>query len=208
MIFEQIAVGGDRNFAYLIGDKVSGEAAIIDPSFNPQLVLDRACKHGLKIKYLIITHDHPDHVNGNEYVLSHCDAELVSASLGAGTTDGQQLFLGDLSLRIISTPGHTVDSICILVKDCLLTGDTLFVGKVGGTFTDEDALAEYTSLHDKLLVLDNKITVYPGHDYGNDKISTIGYERAHNPFLLCKSFDDFLFLKKNWAQYKKEHNIN
>jgi glyoxylase-like metal-dependent hydrolase (beta-lactamase superfamily II) len=91
----------------------------------------------------------------------------------------------------------------------LLTGDLLFVGKIGGTgprFPGSDPRQQWESLQ-RLMRLDPAIEVWPGHDYGLTSSSTIGQEAAGNPFLLCKNLDEFLYLKDHWAEYKKEHNI-
>jgi len=122
--------------------------------------------------------------------------------------DGDTLELGSLTLTVIHTPGHTDDSICILGGDKLVTGDTLFVGKVGGTDFGEAARKEYNSLHKKLMTLDDNIEVCPGHDYGVAPTSTIGHERKTNPFILRDSFESFVELKRNWLQYKTDHGID
>ncbi len=96
---------------------------------------------------------------------------------------------------------------CILVGDAVFTGDTLFVGKVGGTDLGEGARTEYDSLHQRLLALPDDTRVYPGHDVGVAPKSTIGHERETNPFLLQLDFEAFVNLKRNWAAYKKEHGI-
>ena len=145
--------------------------------------------------------------------------------------DGDELELGSLRAKVLHTPGHTADSICLLVDNKLMTGDTLFVGKVGGTdygvrtvlgkllrsivgkSGGEDygaqarARAEYDSLFGKLLKLADEVQVWPGHDYGIRPSSTIGDERRENPFLLCPSLEAFVDLKRNWIQYKREHGI-
>jgi glyoxylase-like metal-dependent hydrolase (beta-lactamase superfamily II) len=209
MIFEQIEVGGDRNFAYLIGNTGTQRAAVVDPAFSPELVLERAAAHELSVRFLINTHSHFDHAGGNDYILSHTDATLVTRETKA---DGEELVIGFLTLRIIYTPGHTDDSICVLAKEPgtpgkLMTGDTLFVGKVGGTDYGRGARAEYDSIHKKLLVLAHETEIWPGHDYGVAPSSTIGHEIETNPFLLRTSFDDFVELKRNWPAYKEEHGI-
>ena len=89
----------------------------------------------------------------------------------------------------------------------MITGDTLFVGKVGGTDLGDSARDEYHSLFDKLLKLPDQTQVWPGHDYGVRPSSTIADERRENPFLLCSSFEDFVDLKRNWTKYKQEHGI-
>jgi hydroxyacylglutathione hydrolase len=211
MIFEQIRVGGDRNFAYLIGDERTRKAAVIDPAFSPDAVLGRAAAHGLAVAYLINTHGHGDHSGGNSVVLASTDAELVAGGPG-GVADGAELTAGDVTLTMIHTPGHTGDSICILARETgapgkLITGDTLFVGKVGGTDYGAGARAEFEALHGKLMSLPDDTEVWPGHDYGVAPSSTIGNERRTNPFLLRESFETFVDLKRNWLEYKRQHGI-
>jgi glyoxylase-like metal-dependent hydrolase (beta-lactamase superfamily II) len=121
--------------------------------------------------------------------------------------DGEEIKIDNLTLKFIHTPGHTPDSMCILVEDRLVSGDTLFVGKVGGTGFGDDAKDEYNSLHKKLMVLPENTEVYPGHNYGVRESSTIGEEKRSNPFILCKSFEAFVDLKMNWAEYKRKNNV-
>jgi glyoxylase-like metal-dependent hydrolase (beta-lactamase superfamily II) len=208
MIFEQIRTGGDRNFAYLVGDEKTKQAAVVDPSNDPELVLERAEKHGLEVKLLVNTHGHYDHTDGNSLVQSMTSAELVAGP----AADGKTFSLGDVELKIIHTPGHTTDGICMLASAPgetakLMTGDTLFVGKVGGTGYGDDARAEYDSIHEKLMTLPDETEVWPGHDYGVAPNSTIGNEKETNPFILRESFEDFVDLKRNWLAYKREHGI-
>jgi glyoxylase-like metal-dependent hydrolase (beta-lactamase superfamily II) len=205
-------MGGDRNFGYLVGDEGSKEAAIIDPAYAPEKLVKAADGHGLKVKYIICTHSHFDHTNGNERANKLTGARIVlhkeaSAMHDISVGDGDELELGSLKLRIIHTPGHTEDCICILAKNKLMTGDTLYVGKIGGTYTDEDAKVQFDSLFNKLLKLDDAIEIYPAHDVGTAPTSTIGNERKTNPFLLRTNIEDFIWLKENWAQYKAEHGI-
>jgi hydroxyacylglutathione hydrolase len=212
MIFQQIRAGGDRNFGYLIGDEETKEAAVIDPSSAPGEFPRAAEKYNLKIVYIIGTHGHGDHTSGIAALKKMTGAKVVMHSSAPGSADvsvedGDTLKLGNLEMTVIHTPGHTLDSICILVNGKLVTGDTLFVGKIGGTYTDEAARIEYDSLFDKLMELDDDIEVYPGHDYGVAPTSTIGHERQTNPFILRKDFKDFKWLKDNWASYKLEHGI-
>jgi len=211
MIFEQVKIGGDRNFAYLIGDDESKLAAVVDPSYDPERMVRLAADHGLTIRFVINTHGHGDHTNGNTHVIKATGARLVGYGLrepALSVKDGDEVPLGSLTLRFIHTPGHTEDSICILAGKKLMTGDTLFVGKVGGTGFGRDARREYDSLHGKLMTLPEETEIYPGHDYGVRPASTIGAEKKTNPFILRDSFESFLELKKNWLQYKREHGID
>jgi glyoxylase-like metal-dependent hydrolase (beta-lactamase superfamily II) len=211
MIFEQIPVGGDRNFAYLIGDEGTRQAAVVDPAFKPEKVLERATAGNLRIVYLINTHGHYDHADGNGVILARTKARLLAGGSG-GVADGEKVSLGTVELTILHTPGHSTDSICVLAVEPgrpgkLITGDTLFVGKVGGTGFGDDAQAEYDSLHMRLMVLPEDTEVWPGHDVGVAPSSTIGHEKRTNPFLLRETFEDFVDLKRNWLEYKKKHGI-
>ncbi|MFH1277169.1 MAG: MBL fold metallo-hydrolase [Candidatus Eisenbacteria bacterium] len=165
---------------------------------------------GLTIRAIAITHDHPDHTNGNQELVELTGAEVWLHARAAGNgdravKDGETIDVGSLAVKVIHTPGHTPDSVCYLVGDHLVSGDTLFVGKVGGTGYGTDAKEEFDSLHDKLMRLPDHVAVWPGHDYGVRPSSTIGEERKTNPFLVQPDFASFVNLKKNWLQYKKEH---
>jgi hydroxyacylglutathione hydrolase len=214
MIFEQIPADGDRNFAYLIGDESMREAAIVDPSYAPERALDHATRHGLNVRHVISTHSHPDHIAGNAYILERTKASEVLHESSPHPSqvrvkDNEELALGAIRLGFLHTPGHIPDHVCILAGSKLLTGDLLFVGKVGGTgghFVGSDPKQEWESLQ-RLMKLDPSIEVWPGHDYGVAPSSTIGKEIATNPFLLCKNLDEFLHLKDHWAEYKQLHNI-
>jgi len=206
MIFWQIETDGNRNFGYLIGDLTTKEAAVVDPSFRPDRFLEVAAKPDLRIIYVIGTHSHHDHTQGMSVIKKAVGAKTVRHKSSRVRSDvrvfGDDVIrVGTLELKIIHTSGHTPDSICILVEDKLITGDTLFVGKVGGTRTRNMAQKEFDSLH-RLMALDDSIEVYPGHDFGVSPTSTIGHERETNPFLLRTDFEEFVYLKDNWETYK------
>ncbi|MFH1068174.1 MAG: MBL fold metallo-hydrolase, partial [Candidatus Glassbacteria bacterium] len=169
-------------------------------------------RYRTELKYVICTHDHFDHTGGAQELARQSSALVVMHKITGDRADlpvddDEELVMGSVILKVIYTPGHTADSICILCRDILLTGDTLFVGKVGGTDLGEGARAEYDSLHRKLMKLADETKVYPGHDYGVAANSTIGREKKTNPFILQKSFEDFVSLKANWAEYKRQHGI-
>ena len=211
MIFYQINAGGDRNFAYLIGDQDGGKAAVIDPPPNADRYQNLIDQHDLQVDYVVITHGHGDHTWGVSEAVERFNCKIIAhksmlLKLDLPVDDGDVVALGDLEMEIIYTPGHSDDAICVLCGDKLITGDTLFVGKVGGTDLGEGARKEWDSLH-KLMKLDSGVEVWPGHDFGGAPSSTIGHELKTNPFLLRKTFEDFVDLKANWIQYKKEHGI-
>ena len=213
MIFYQIKAGGDRNFAYLAADGDGGGAVLFDPPRDAGRYVDLLDKHDLTVEYVVFTHGHSDHTWGGgdvtrRFLCKTVGHESTAVNVDLRVKDGDAIRLGGITLEFIHTPGHTEDSICILCGGKLVTGDTLFVGKVGGTDFGDGARKEYDSIHQKLMKLDPAIEVYPGHDYGTSPTSTIGEELESNPFILRDSFETFLDLKKNWLQYKAEHGID
>lgn len=186
MIFKQLDAGWDRNFAYFVADEDSREAAVIDPGSSPEEVLNLLQASDLRLKYIVNTHDHPDHTRGNSVLASSTKAQIAMHELAQSPhdvdlKDGDVINLGTLELHIIHTPGHTKDSICILAEGELITGDTLFVGSVGRTWSEQGAREECSSIRDKLMKLDPKTRVWPGHNYGPRPSSTIGDELRENP---------------------------
>lgn len=214
LIFEQIRTGGDRNFGYLVGDREAGQGVLIDPSYSPVVVVERATVQGLTVTHIINTHGHADHTEGNATAVELTGA-LVAAHPDApdqpdvALADGDELVVGRLRLRCFHTPGHCVDHLVLYEPQyhLLVTGDLLFVGKVGGTKTDTDARTEWTSLQRVFDTLPNETTVWPGHDYGARPSSTIGLERHTNPFLRCADVDAFLQLRGDWADYKRQMGL-
>jgi hydroxyacylglutathione hydrolase len=212
MILEQIKTAGDRNFGYLLADPGYRAAAIVDPSGAPGKFIRRLEDHDLALKWIIATHSHYDHTDGAEELRARFPAVLALHRLSPLPSDvrldhDQELELGSLRMRILHTPGHTDDSICIYVPGAVLTGDTLFVGKVGGTDYEDGARRQYESLHQVLLMLPDATQVYPGHNVGVRPVSTIGDEKMQNPFLLQPDFEHFVDLKRNWQAYKAAHGI-
>jgi len=214
LIFEQIRTGGDRNFGYLLGDRDAGEGVLVDPSYAPDALVDRAREQGLTLRYVINTHGHPDHTNGNARAIELTGAPVAAhpaLPTGADVTlsDGQALTVGAFRLETFYTPGHAADHIVIYERSSgvLITGDHLFVGKVGGTRTEEDARTEWTSLQRLLAAVPDQATVWPGHDYGVRPSSTIGLEKQTNPFLRCADVDAFLELKNGWPAFKKRYGL-
>jgi hydroxyacylglutathione hydrolase len=212
MLVKQFRVGGDRNFGYLAADDSTRKAAVIDPAYNPNMILDFSYENNYQVIYIFNTHGHWDHTNGNREAEKRSGIKPVGyneieKTTNALVSDNTIYPLGELQIKIIYTPGHTDDSICILIGDALFTGDTLFVGKVGGTDFGKQARQEYDSLHNRILTLPGNVRVFPGHDYGTASESTIQKEKDTNPFLLQPDFDSFVHLKMNWAQYKREYGI-
>lgn len=214
LVFEQIRAGGDRNVGYLLADRDRRQGVLVDPSYSPESFVQRARDQRLTITHVINTHSHPDHVNGNDAALTLTGASLlahVSAPGAPGVTvrDGDTLDVGALRLRFLHVPGHCADHVVVheLTHDILLTGDLIFVGKVGGTSSDEDARTEWASLQHVLREVPAHATVWPGHDYGVRPASTLALERAGNPFLRCTSLDEFLAVKREWPALKAREGL-
>jgi len=196
-LFKQVKHVGD-NFSYIIADEESREAIVIDPSYNGDVILDFAIKNGLKIKFIVNTHDHGDHVMDNSKIKKRFNSKIVAHKLSKTYKDievveGDIIKIGKIDLRVIHTPGHTPDSICLLLDKKLLTGDTLFVGECGRTDLIGGNPADmYNSLFGKLMKLDDDIEVYPGHDYGLKRKSTIREEKRTNYVLEERSLEEFI----------------
>ena len=197
MFFKQVIQRGD-NFSYIIADDTTKEAAVVDPSFNADAIILILRDQNLNVKYIINTHDHSDHTASNEDFRSKFGAKIVAHKLAhvnkdISVVDGEVIRVGKIVIKVIHTPGHTQDSICLLLDDKLLTGDTLFIGECGRTDLPGGSAEDmYHSLFDKLMKLDDNIKVYPGHNYGPKPYSTIGVERRTNYTLQKRTVDEFI----------------
>ena len=189
MIFEQVVTGGCQS--YLVGCTETCAAALIDPEMTQiDHYVALAARDGLRIRYLIDTHTHADHFSATRElarqltvpVVMHraSPAPFVDMRLG----DGEMVVLGRLRLQVIHTPGHTADSMCLLVEDRLFTGDTLLIDATGRTdLPSGDPEALYDSLFHHILGLDPALKVCPAHEYKGRSHSTIAQELASNPRL-------------------------
>lgn len=201
MFFKQVIQRGD-NFSYIIADDTTKEAAVVDPSFNADAIIRILRDQNLNVRYVINTHHHSDHTVSNEDFRSKFGAKVVAHKLAhvnkdISVVDGEVIRVGEIVIKVIHTPGHTQDSICLLVDDKLLTGDALFVGECGRTDLPGGSAEDmYHSLFDKLMRLNDNIKVYPGHDYGPKPHSTIGIERRSNYTLQKRTLDEFIAFMK------------
>jgi len=217
MIFQQLLNEETGCLSYLIGCGRAGEAVVVDPGRDRvDDYLAQARRKGLAVTHIVETHVHADHVSGNQALAAKCGARIhvhpaaEAAFAHAPIGDGDELRIGTVSLRALHTPGHTPDSISLLVTDLsrgsdpwfVLTGDTLFVGDVGRPdFGGERAAAHlFESLTLRLLVLPDSVEVYPAHGAGSScgramsskTASTIGFERRFNPALQAADADAFV----------------
>lgn len=213
-VFEQLRLGGDRNFAYLLGDREAGEGLLVDPSFDPAAAVARARAQGLRITAILNTHGHADHTNGNAGAQALTDAPVLGGPghpgpLDRTLKDGDRIPFGGFAVKVWQVPGHCPDHLAFLVERQAagITGDLLFVGKVGGTMSEADARTEWNSLQRLLREWPPETTVWPGHDYGARPSSTMAWERVCNPFLQCPEVEAFITLKAEWPAFKARHGL-
>lgn len=217
---ERFYLGCLAHASYMVGSECV--AAVIDPQRDVDIYLEAAAQKGWKIEHIIETHVHADFVSGHRELAERTGARIY---LGEGSgaefphvavKDGDELNFGNCHLKFLQTPGHTVESICILMNDAsqpdrpgiLFTGDTLFVGDVGrpdlsGTYTPQQLAAIlYQSLHEKVLRLPDETQIYPAHGAGSlcgrqmssESSSTIGKQKQTNYALMAKSSEEFVHL--------------
>jgi glyoxylase-like metal-dependent hydrolase (beta-lactamase superfamily II) len=200
VIFESIASGGCRS--YLVGCPETHAAALIDPALG-QLdhYLALAAQAGVRLRYLLDTHTHADHFSATRELARRLGLPVVmhrattAAHVDLRVEDGEHLQLGRLRLRVLHTPGHTPDSMCLVAENRVFTGDTLLMGGTGRTdLPGGDAAALHHSLFNRLLKLDAALQVHPAHEYKGRDHSTLGEEIATNPRLQHRALDDFVAL--------------
>jgi glyoxylase-like metal-dependent hydrolase (beta-lactamase superfamily II) len=200
MVVRQIRVGAD-NFSYLIHDRETREAALVDPGFDASEALSVIGDEDLELKYLINTHYHSDHTMANSTVLKDTGARLVASDedgsklkekVDIRIKDGDELFLGCIQLKFIKTPGHTPDGICIIAEDeFLITGDTLFINDCGRCDLPGGSLEEMFGSLQRIKQLDDILVVFPGHDYGPKPYDTLGNQKRMSGVLLAKDLEEF-----------------
>ena len=218
MYFEQFYLGCLAHASYMLASE--GEAVVVDPQRDVELYLQAAAAHGVKIRHIFETHLHADFVSGHQELAARTGATIYIGAEAHATMphvalrEGFELNFGNGMIRVLETPGHTVESVCLVVTDrdkspqpwAVLTGDTLFIGDVGrpdlspGRTPAQLAGMLYDSLHQKLMRLDDSVLVYPAHGAGSlcgknmraERSSTIGTERLTNYALQIKSRDEFI----------------
>ncbi|MBN1772292.1 MAG: MBL fold metallo-hydrolase [Deltaproteobacteria bacterium] len=197
MIVRQLLLGPMANFGYLVGDESTKRAAAIDPSFDGRPLEREAKKLGLTIDLVLATHGHPDHVQDLERL-----ARATGAKVGAHRSsrirkdleleDGQRLSLGEVTLEVLHTPGHTPDGVCYLAGDALFTGDTLFVDACGRVdLPGSDVRAMHHSLFVRLRGLPDQLIVHPGHDYGHAPTARLGEQKRDNVTMQPRTPEEF-----------------
>ncbi len=208
-VIKQLIVGPLEVCCYIIACPETKEGIIVDPGGNETLIVDTLESLGVKPKMIVNTHAHPDHTAGNRTLKQVLNVPIAMHEADAGEflnqvslflgsmfgvppspqpdillKDGDKIDCGQLEIKIIHTPGHTPGSICLYLPGHVFTGDTLFVGAVGRTdLPGGDWRTLVSSIKHRLFVLPEDTIVWPGHHYGEKTFSTIGEEKAFNPYV-------------------------
>ncbi|MBI2118398.1 MAG: MBL fold metallo-hydrolase [Elusimicrobia bacterium] len=225
LYLKQIEVGPMANFIYLIGDAFTKEVLIVDPAWQIDTLFKIIRSENLELKGALISHAHFDHTNGLEELLNLADIPIYiqkeEANFVKSVGKAESLFpllpeehlkkvgneekitVGKIEITLIHTPGHTPGSQCFLIKDNLISGDTLFIRTCGRSdLPGSDPKKMYESLTQKLMKLPSETVLYPGHNYSDLSSSTLEEEKKKNPYLLCESLETFLMLSGSHIRRK------
>jgi glyoxylase-like metal-dependent hydrolase (beta-lactamase superfamily II) len=214
LYFKQIEIGPMQNFVYLVGSKETRKVAVVDAAWDIEKILRIATEDEMEVTHCFVTHTHPDHVGGQfsgvqiegvtellekvkvKVVIHKAEAEFLkslSPSDLIKVESGDEIDLGGVQIKLIHTPGHTPGSQCFLVDNRLVSGDTLFVGSCGRVdLPGSNAEEMYFSLTQRLMNLPDETILFPGHNYADKPISTLGEQKRTNPYLQFQSLRDFL----------------
>ncbi len=203
---KQVKVGNMEIFCYLVGDEATKTCALIDPAFETDRILMEVKSEGYTVTHVINTHGHFDHTSGNAAIIGATGAKLLIHKLDAPQLkklvsramimmmggkkspeadvlleEGDVIDIGETSLTVIHTPGHTKGGMCLYAPGHVFTGDTLFVGCVGRTdLPGGSGKVLGSAIREKLFTLPEETIVWPGHDYGEKPSSTVKYEKENN----------------------------
>jgi glyoxylase-like metal-dependent hydrolase (beta-lactamase superfamily II) len=201
LYLKQLELGPLQNFVYLIGSTLTQKCAVVDPAWEIERVLELAGQDGMSVTAALVSHTHPDHVNAAERVHAPVHVHALEAGRlrerGLDCVErkgGDVLELGaDCRITFVHTPGHTPGSQCFLVEGALVSGDTLFINGCGRCdLPGGDAEQMYRSLYNTLGAMPAGTRLYPGHNYADRVVSTLGDERAKNPYFQFQDLATFV----------------
>lgn len=217
LYLKQLEVGPMQNFVYLIGDRDKREAVVVDAAWDVDAIVEQAQRDDMRITAGLVTHFHPDHLGGAmmgmqiqgaaellarlpvKIHLHRSEAPFAGRIAGLSDSDmvlteaGDELAVGDLTVKFLHTPGHTPGSQCFLVDGNLVSGDTLFIGSCGRVDLPGSSPEDlWRSLTGTLKALPVETVLYPGHNYSDRTTSTIGDESRKNPYMRFERLEDFL----------------
>lgn len=204
VILEQLPLGPMNNFTYLIGDAADRNVGVVDPGWDPESIINYCRAQDYVIAAILLTHGHYDHVNGVPQLLKQCSVPVYLSKYEPEyyrpdcedirfVDDREEIRIGGLKILCLHTPGHSPGSQCFLAGGLLLSGDTLFINGCGRCdLPGGDARKMYASLYEVILKLPATTLIYPGHDYGEAGSATLGEQKQTNPYLQCRSLEEFL----------------
>ncbi|MDA9597539.1 MBL fold metallo-hydrolase [Candidatus Pelagibacter sp.] len=205
MLFKQLFDNISCTFTYLIGSRAGGEAVIIDPVLeNVDQYIKELNKFKLNLVKVIETHTHADHFSGSSKLKDSTNCKTVMGEhtktdiVEIKIKDEETIKVGNINIKAIYTPGHTLDSYSFLMKDRLFSGDTLLINGTGRTdFQNGSSRDSYESIFNRLLKLPEKTLLYPAHDYKGEKVSSIGREKKYNPRLQVNNMNEYIEIMNN-----------
>ena len=204
LILRQMELGPMGNFLYFLGDARSKEIAVVDPAWDVDHLCVETKKNGYKITGVLLTHGHPDHVNGLKEILARHDVPAYISRYEASflkpkhknileVEDRQKIKIGGIEIESLLTPGHTPGCQCFLYKNVLISGDTLFIDGCGRCdLPGSDPKKMYHSLYEVVMKLPDETIIYPGHNYGPTPSATLISQKKTNPYLTCAGIEEFL----------------
>lgn len=204
----QLKLGPMDNFVYLVGAKDAPEVTVVDPAWDVEAIARAAGEDGKRIASAFVSHSHYDHVNGLPELLRRFDVPVYAQKAEADfspelreaakealhpLSPGEAFRIGPLEAKALHTPGHTPGSQTLWVEDAVASGDTVFVNACGRCdLRGGDPEAMFHTLRHVLLALPEDTRLLPGHDYGDVPVSSLGRERAHNPYFQFPDLQSFL----------------
>lgn len=214
LYFKQFELGPMQNFVYLVGSLETRKVAVVDAAWDIEKILRIVAEDDMELTHACVSHTHPDHIGGQfsgvhiegitellekakvkvivhkeeaEFLKSLSPSDLIKVESGDG------IDVGGINIRLIHTPGHTPGSQCFLINDRLISGDTLFIGSCGRVdLPGGNAEQMYFSLTQRLMDLPETTLLFPGHNYSDKSISTLGEQQRTNPYLQFHSLREFL----------------
>lgn len=191
--------GYDNNYSYVLYDKESKDCCIVDISLKPSLIMPFIEENNLKLKFVVVMHSHFDHLVGYDYYLENkipiYAHQSFEKEVDRKLKDGDEIKLGDSSLKIMHTPGHIYDAICILVEGKLFTSDTLFIDECGRCDLGGADIDKMRGSLQRIKSLPDATMIYPGHDYGSVPFQTLGEQKKRNKYLMCEDKEEFMKMR-------------